>query len=176
MNIKRPLHTQLLLVIGLVVLPFYSYAETALDEEQPIHITADSLESQEQKGFSVYKGNVVIIQGSLKLNGETITVFHPNSLLQTVKAIGQPANFERYSQTEQAWLRGHANQIEYNAKDKTLLLMGDAQVSQPGKHVIKGPKLFYDMTQKTLLAQSTEQEKGRVSVTFSPTPAEKKAP
>ncbi|GKT12492.1 MAG: lipopolysaccharide export system protein LptA [Thiomicrorhabdus sp.] len=162
----------------LVVLSLFSTLSTAqpslADEEQPINISADSLESQEQKGVSVYKGNVIITQGSLKLKGNIITVYHPDSLLQSVRAKGQPAYFERYNQKEQAWLTGNANQIEYNAKYKTLLLIGDAEVAQPGKHVIKGPKLFYDLAKKTLIAKSSKTDKGRVSVTFSPAIADQK--
>ena len=144
-------------------------AETPLpDEEQPVHISANSLDAQEKKGISIYKGNVIVTQGSLTLKGDVITVMHPNSQLQTVKSAGQPASFKRFSQTDQAWLKGKANLIEYDALNKTVLLVGDAQVEQPGQHLIKGPKLFYDMANQTLKAQSTEQEKGRVSVTFNP--------
>lgn len=146
----------------------------ALDEEQPVHITANSLDAQEKKGISIYKGNVIVTQGSLTLKGDVITVKHPNSQLQTVKSTGEPASFKRFSQVDQAWLKGKANTIEYDALNKTVLLVGNAQVEQPGQHLIKGPKLFYDMTHQTLKAQSTEQDKGRISVTFKP--AAKAAP
>lgn len=171
----------LLMFASTFILTGLSHAETTTpavipDEEQPVHITADSLESQEQQGISIYKGNVLITQGSLQLNGDIITVNHPNSLVTKVTATGKPANFRRYSQVDQAWLTGNATQIEYNAKEKTILLTGEAQVSQPGKHLIKGPKLFYDIGKQTLLAKGTKEDKGRVSVTFTPAPAEKKEP
>ena len=140
----------------------------ALDEEQPVHISANSLDAQEKKGISIYKGNVIVTQGSLTLKGDVITVKHPNNQLQTVKSTGQPASFKRFSQADQAWLKGQANTIEYDALHKTVLLVGNAQVEQPGEHLIKGPRLFYDMTNQTLQAQGTEKEKGRVSVTFNP--------
>lgn len=138
------------------------------DEEQPVHISANSLDAQEKKGISIYKGNVIVTQGSLTLKGDIITLTHPNNQLQTVKSTGQPASFKRFSQADQAWLKGKANTIEYDALHKTVLLVGNAQVEQPGKHLIKGPKLFYDMTNQTLQAQGSEQDKGRVSVTFNP--------
>ncbi len=138
------------------------------DEEQPVHISANSLDAQEKKGISIYKGNVIVTQGSLTLKGDEIMVKHPNNQLQTVKSTGQPASFKRFSQTDQSWLKGKANLIEYDALNKTVLLVGNAQVEQPGQHLIKGPKLFYDMANQTLKAQSTEQEKGRISVTFNP--------
>lgn len=144
-------------------------AQTAVpDEEQPVHITANSLDAAEKKGISIYKGRVIVTQGSLTLTGDEIIVKHPSSQLQTVKSTGQPATFKRFSQIDQAWLKGKANMIEYDALNKTVLLVGNAQVEQPGEHLIKGPKLFYDMSAQTLKAQSTEQETGRISVTFNP--------
>lgn len=141
------------------------------DEEQPVNISANSLKSSEKEGKSTYTGNVVVTQGSLTLKGNIINIFHPNNLLTQVIATGKQASFKRFSQIDQAWLKGKANRIEYHAQNRTVLLIGNAQVEQPGKHIIKGPKLFYDITNQTLQAQSTETEKKRISVTFTPAPA-----
>lgn len=140
------------------------------DEQQPVKISANSLTASEKEGKSVYKGNVIITQGSLTLKGETVDISHPNNQLTTVIATGNPATFKRYSQVDQAWLKGKAQKIEYNAINKTVLLMGDALVEQPGKHLISGPKLFYNIEQQTLQAQSTDTEKQRISVTINPAP------
>lgn len=138
------------------------------DEAQPVHISADSLEASEQKGVSTYKGNVIVIQGSLKLQGDSIRIQHPGNALSEVFATGKPASFRRFSPEENAWLTGHADQIEYNADKMTLLLLGDAEVSQPGRHVIRGPKLFYDLNKKTMQAKGDAKQSGRISVTLTP--------
>jgi lipopolysaccharide export system protein LptA len=155
-----------------------SYAQTVTpttpDEEQPVQVSANSLNAQEKQGISVYKGDVIVTQGSMTLKGDLITVRHPDSQLQTIKSNGNPASFQRFSQVDQAWLKGRASTIEYNALKKTILLIGKAQVEQPEKHIIKGPKLFYDMANQTLKAQGTEQGKGRITVTFNPAPPQKK--
>lgn len=146
------------------------------EDQQPVNISANSLMASEKTGKSVYKGNVIITQGSLTLKGELVDISHPNNQLTTVIATGNPANFKRYSQVDQAWIKGKAQKIEYNAVDKTVLLVGDAMVEQPGEHTIKGPKLFYDMDKQTLQAQSTETEKQRISVTLNPSNREKPEP
>lgn len=144
------------------------------DEQQPVNISADSLIASEKTGKSVYKGNVIITQGSLTLKGETVDISHPKNQLTTVIATGNPATFKRYSQVDQAWLKGRAQKIEYNALNKTVLLVGDALVEQPGKHVISGPKLFYNIEQQTLKAQSSDTEKKRISVTLNPATVQEK--
>lgn len=138
------------------------------DEQQPVNILADRLEVDESKGKSTYSGHVVITQGSMTLTGDSVVVIHPNSQVQTIQSTGKPSTFKRFNPTEQAWLQGHANQIDYHAINKTVLLQGNAQVEQPGDHIITGPELFYDMAQQTLKAQSTANEKQRISVTINP--------
>lgn len=138
------------------------------DDKQPIKISADSLLASEKQGRSTYKGNVIIKQGSLTLKGDKVDVSHPKGKLTKVTATGNRASFKRFSTVDQAWLKGKAERIEYHALDKTVLLVGNAEVEQPGKHVITGPKLFYDIAKQTLQAQSTEAEKERISVTFNP--------
>ncbi|MDX1353079.1 MAG: lipopolysaccharide transport periplasmic protein LptA [Thiomicrorhabdus sp.] len=138
------------------------------DEEQPVNISANSLIASEKTGKSLYKGNVIITQGSLTLKGETVNIEHPKNQLTTVIANGNPATFKRYSQIDQAWIKGNAQEIEYDALNKTVLLVGQAKVEQPGKHVITGPRLFYDIAKQTLQAQATENENKRISVTLNP--------
>jgi len=138
------------------------------DEEQPIHITADRLEVQEQTGISTYTGNVNIQQGSLELTGDTVTIIHPEGQLEMVKAYGAPAKFKRFSHVEQSWIKGQANLIQYNTKYKSILLSGHAKVMQPGKHTITGSNIFYDVSKQTLMAKGSKDGQNRVSVTFDP--------
>ncbi|MDG6777418.1 lipopolysaccharide transport periplasmic protein LptA [Thiomicrorhabdus sp. zzn3] len=138
------------------------------DDQQPIHITADSLDIQDLKGISVYKGNVEITQGKMSLYGDQVTLYHPQRDIQKIEVTGQPARFKRFDPVEQSWVTGQADFIDYRATSKTVLLTGNAVVEQPGKHNIKGPKLFYDMQKQTLQAESTPQQKQRISVTITP--------
>lgn len=138
------------------------------DAQQPIEISADALDIQDQTGTSIYLGNVEISQGSLSLKGDKITIKHPDRALQSVDVIGQQANFKRFDTESETWVTGQADNIIYNAADKTLLLIGSAKLEQPGKHLITGPELTYDMVNKTLKAQSTATQKERISVTLMP--------
>ena len=44
------------------------------DREQPIRVQADSAELDERQGVAVYRGSVVITQGTLKITGDTVTI------------------------------------------------------------------------------------------------------
>jgi len=162
--------TATLTLASLVAAPFAmsETKSTIPDEQQPVNITANSLMASEKTGKSVYTGNVVITQGSLTLKGDVVNISHPKNQLTRVIATGNPATFKRYSQVDQAWLKGKAQKIEYNVLNKTVLLIGNALVEQPGKHLISGPELFYNIENQTLQAQSTKTEKKRISVTLNP--------
>ncbi len=154
-----------------------AFAEAAknADEKQPITIQADRLSASEKQGKSIYQGNVVVTQGSLTLKGDSIEVFHPGGSFKKTITKGSPATFKRFDQTEQSWVQGSANSIEYDTTNKTVVLSGNAKVEQPGKHMIQGSKLFYDITAQTLEAKSSPEDKKRVSVTFTPATEEDKA-
>lgn len=149
------------------VLPASAGAATP-DEQQPIHITADALDIQDTQGVSVYTGRVEVVQGSLTLWGDKMTILHPKREVQTIKVVGNPARFKRFDPVEQSWVKGEAKQIDYTASARTVLLSGDALVEQPGKNKISGPELFYDLQNKTLQAQSTPEHQKRISVTILP--------
>ncbi len=168
----QPTNTFYRSLFALCILCFFSLTSLAEsnipDEEQPINITADRLEVQEQTGISTYSGNVNIQQGSLELTGDTVTIIHPNGQLNMVKAYGAPAKFKRFSQVEQSWINGQANLIQYSTEYKTILLSGNAKVMQPGKHTITGSNIFYDVSKQTLMAKGSKDGQDRVSVTFDP--------
>ena len=42
------------------------------DRDQPIEIEADFAELDDSRGVTMYKGNVIVTQGSLKLTGESL--------------------------------------------------------------------------------------------------------
>ena len=59
-----------------VLAMLWSPANQALstDRDQDIEIEADSLESDDTKGLAIYKGDVVIVQGTLKITGDHVTI------------------------------------------------------------------------------------------------------
>lgn len=147
------------------------------DANKPVEVTADKLVSQEQKGESVYTGHVIITQGTTVIKGDKVTLHHPERKLSKAIVVGEPATFKRFLPEEQNWVKGHADKITYDTEKKTVLLEGDAYVNQEDKNSISGPKIYYDLTEKTLSAYGNREEKQRVKVIFQPEEdAQKDAP
>lgn len=143
-------------------------AETNANESLPIEIKADSLVSQDQKGQSIYKGRVIITQGTTVIHGDKVTIFHPNRKVIKAIVIGQPATFKRYLPEDKDWIDGRADTITYHAERRTVLLEGHAFVNQEGKNSISGPEILYNLNDKTLSAKGNKTEKKRITVIFEP--------
>ena len=66
------------------------------DREQPIRVQADSAELDDKQGVAVYRGGVVITQGSLKITGDTVTITQtPQGDIDVFTAVGKPAYYEQ---------------------------------------------------------------------------------
>ncbi|MGE8358313.1 MAG: lipopolysaccharide transport periplasmic protein LptA, partial [Microvirgula sp.] len=67
-----------------------AHAEQA-DRSKPINIEADQASLDQQKGVTVYEGNVILTQGTSKLTAAKLTVNQDKAGNQFGTAIGNPA-------------------------------------------------------------------------------------
>jgi lipopolysaccharide export system protein LptA len=66
------------------------------DQDQPIRIQADDAQLDDKQGIATYTGNVIIIQGSMKVTGNTVTMTRtPAGDIDVVTAVGNLAYFEQ---------------------------------------------------------------------------------
>lgn len=157
--------------IPVLAMTLFSQALFAADTQEkqlPIEVTADQLLAQDKKGQSVYSGRVEIVQGTTTIKGDKVTLEHPERQFNKAIILGKPATFKRFIEEDQQWVNGHADKITYQADKKTVLLEGNAFVNQEGQNSISGPKIFYDMTEKTLSATGNKKEQKRIKVIFTP--------
>ncbi len=171
-KITLPLGLSYLLLITPAICSANPSEKPVADSKQPINIQANQLKASEKSGQSVYQGSVEVSQGSLTLSGDKLEVKHPEGNLDLAIITGTPAKFKRFDTRENTWVHGQATTIEYSTKSKTVLLQGKAQIEQPGKQLIKGPKLFYDIEKQSLQAEGSPENNQRISVTFTPTQTE----
>ena len=85
----------LLLGVGLLLSGANALA-LPTDRDQPVRIQADSAELDEGKGVAVYRGNVIITQGSLKITGDAVTISQNRQKeVDVFTATGKPAQYEQ---------------------------------------------------------------------------------
>lgn len=142
------------------------------DREQPIHIKADRITVNEKHGMSFYQGNVQFTQGSLRVNGDEVTVYLQGDALSKVIVIGKPATLVQQPDHRQQPVNAKATRMEYDARQEIVYLIDNAEVQQ-GPNKFAGNHIEYDTRSSMVSARKGETDDSRVHVIINP--PEKKA-
>jgi len=156
------------------------FAPGGHNTDQPIEITSDLLEVEQEKQVAIFIGNVDAIQGDMTLNSDRLEVFY------NVEESEGEAQAEDDGQTESIRsLRAEGNVVvtspsetakgdwaDYDVAERILTLHDNVILNQ-GRNVLCGSKLDMNLnTGRSLLkgkcARSASNPKGRVQGVFFP--------
>lgn len=145
----------LILIAGNLIL--HQVGALSTDKDQPIEIEADAAELDDKTGITVYTGNVVVIQGSMHLNGNKLTItYNDDNTLKAATMIGKPATFRQMpDDQDQGEIDGKGIKIDYHASDNLLVMTEDAELTQNGK-LFKAYKIEYDTEKSKMLARKAQ--------------------
>ncbi|MFP6680616.1 MAG: lipopolysaccharide transport periplasmic protein LptA [Gammaproteobacteria bacterium] len=125
----------------------------ATDSKQPIEIQADFAELDDKEGKTIYVGNVVVIQGSIKMTGDKLKVnFSEERDLEDVYIEGRPAYFKQTPDSGED-VEGEGLLIEYHAQKNLLHLIQKARLTQ-GKRLFEGDRINYDTAKSVITARA----------------------
>ncbi|WP_232846413.1 lipopolysaccharide transport periplasmic protein LptA [Amphritea pacifica] len=138
------------------------------DARQPIHITADSATRNDQTGITLYKGDVLLTQGSMKVTGDSIELRQSGRSVTSIIAKGGPAEFQQRPAANKEVTHAYGEVLHYNIRTKELEITGQAKVSQ-GSDSFSGNRIIYDMNKSTVNAFSDNSANGqRVQMIIQP--------
>jgi lipopolysaccharide export system protein LptA len=135
------------------------------DKDQPIELAADSVNVDEGKGVSTYKGNVDLRQGSMKLLADTVHIRQQNRKPNHITAIGSV----RFTQKDAKGrtIKAVAKRAEYEVNSELLELTGKASLTQGGD-TMRSDRIVYDRVKHKVLAGAAAKGKQRVRITIQP--------
>lgn len=140
------------------------------DASQPIEIEAERLEVRNADQVAVFSGDVVVIQGVMRLSTDELRVFYADGGVQggrgginRLEAIGSVV----MSNGEEA---AEANRADYDVALGEILLSGDVMLAQ-GDNFVLGQKLRID-----LVTGVGRIEGGRVRTSVTPASAQQASP
>jgi len=120
------------------------------DREQPIRVQADTAELDDKQGVAVYRGDVVITQGTLKITGDTVTITQDkNGDIEVFTSVGKPAYYEQKPAADKEIVKAYGLTIQYFASNEHIVLIDQAKVIQEG-NTFEGEKIVYD-TQRQIV-------------------------
>ena len=139
----------------------------------PINIEADNAKLNEKEGKSIYSGNVLLIQGNIRVTADVVTVFSNGGRLTKISATGKPVKYQQRNQPKEDDIQGEANLLEYFASEDRVVLSDDAKLTQ-GHTFFSGNRIEYNTKTDIVTAAVSDTGKQRVQVTIQP-PDNKKA-
>lgn len=155
MNLNSKLN-RLLLVLLFSLTPSLSAWALPEDARQPIYVDADKAEIDKNKGITIYKGNVIINQGSMKILADKVTIFNQEKKVSRIVAKGKKgqAEYQQQPDAEKDLVIAKADTIEYLVGKETLHLLDNAYLLQDGA-TMKGHRIDYDV--RASMATATGQ-------------------
>ncbi len=164
--------------LGVLLLSYAGFAAAlATDVEQPIEIESDFAELDDAAGRTTYTGNVVVVQGSMRMTGDKLIAnFDENRALLDVYLDGQPAYFKQTPDGGKQDIEGEGLQIEYHQTKSLLHLIDKARLTQ-GDRVFEGYRINYDTKRSIITGRGSAsaaagtapaQKSGRVKVIIPP--------
>lgn len=143
------------------------------DVQQEMTILSNSAELDRKAGLVVYKGNVVLTQGTLKIESDRLLILRNGNVLEKAVAEGKPARFQQQISADQGITHAEGDRIDYFAVRKEVHLSGNARMEQE-RNEFSGEKITYDMANEKVVAKSSlgngsaEKTGKRIKVVIQP--------
>ena len=136
------------------------------DRNQPIHLEASRGQLDQKTGVSVYEGNVIITQGSMRLTADTVTIYVKDNNFQRMEAMGAPVNFRYRPTADKPEIQGASQRVEYDVAGAKVIMNGGAKLTQ-GQDTFTGERVEYDLKDDVVRARGAG-DNGRIQFTIQP--------
>lgn len=127
------------------------------DRNAPVEVTSDTLNVDQQTGTAVFNGNVLVIQGGMRMKAQTITVTYDQADRTRINTMNATGGVTLVSPNEAA----EGKNAVYDVPAGQVVMTGDVVVTQ-GTSVMSGQKLTVNLT------NGTGQMDGRVRTILQP--------
>ncbi len=160
--------TTLAHLFSLLLMLGSSHSSFALpeDSQQEIRIASDSAFMDKIQGQLVYSGNVEMIQGTLNIQADRITLIRNDDGLQKVIAEGKPARYEQTIIANEGTTQAYGDTIIFHTANEELTLLKNAGLEKQG-NVFAGEKIVYLMKEQRIKADSQASDE-RIHMVIQP--------
>lgn len=130
----------------------------AFDASLPVEVTADELSVDQASGRAVFDGNVLIVQGDVRLSAGSVTIeYAEDNATNAISRLLATGGVTFVTAADAA----EARDAIYSVADGTVTLSGDVLLTQ-GQSAIAGDRLVVN------LASGNGRMEGRVRTVFTP--------
>jgi len=140
------------------------------DRQAPIKISADNATYKNNQG--TYTGNVILTQGSLRIQADRLVINQTNRKVSDVVATGRPARFQQQPAANTGTVTASAKTIEYEVRDNEIIFTESAYILHKGSE-ISSERIVYNAAKESVLAEGQTKRggSGRVNMILQPSSA-----
>lgn len=120
-----------------------AWAERA-DREKDIVVNADHLYADDANRTSTFDGNVIVVQGTMRLTANKVTVREDPERHKFYVAYGNPVTFRQKRDNVDEYIEGYAQRAEFDDLNDIVRLYEKARVTS-NANVLNGEYIQYDM-------------------------------
>ena len=137
------------------------------DPDQPIYIDSNSASYDDAKQVSIYTGNVIATQGSIKIRGDRLVIYLKNGDVSKLVTTGKPARFQQSPGKGKDDIKAQSLIGEYYPERAELVLKKKAKVTQ-GSNTYTSELIRYDSRHAIVRAGEKSSDSKRVRVILQP--------
>jgi lipopolysaccharide export system protein LptA len=132
------------------------------DSNKPIQVNADTFAADLNQSTGTYRGNVVVVQGAIKLRADEVRVFAPDGKARRMEAHGRVV-IDSPSGT------ATGDNGSYDVIARVIRLTGDVRLTKD-QNIMRGTALDVDIAtgRARLVAVGSSGKPGRVQAVFNP--------
>lgn len=169
-QVLRP--AAVLLLACQVILPPAALALSS-DSKQPMYVESDSVVYDENKGETIYTGNVKASQGSLEVTGDKMIINQQKGQADQMIIYGNPARLKQTPDGGGPDNHGVGKRADYFPDSGILILNGNAMTWEgpnpdTSEHTVKSDHIEYDTKNSIYKAGSSRSGNRRVQVKIIP--------
>lgn len=170
---KKLMHTATaVFVLGVAVTYIGQVMSKTSDRQQPMDVRSDHSDcTLDDNAPCKFNGNVVITQGSLKINASAAVVHRRNGDLNRAVLTGTPVRLSQQLDNGSDF-NAVASTVDYDLSAETVVMSGNVTIDQPGRGSMSGQKVTYNL--KTSRVESGGEGNGPVTLRFIPKSAQAK--
>lgn len=145
-----------ILILACAYLPYAGALST--DKNQDIEIESNSVYLDDTKNHGIYTGNVIVLQGSIRITGDKLTVYYTDeNELNKIIISGQPATFRQLPDNSSVYDEAEALIMEYHENDSMIILSNQAKVMQGDRRLL-AEHIEYDTELSQVRAKGSQAD------------------
>ena len=142
----------LLAVFSLLFVSAQSVVALESDRNQSVLVEADEVEMDFSSGTRIYRGNVSVRQGTIRIIADQIELIYKGEQLDHGIATGNPAVFRQRPDGKDHDIVGTGRRIELDEINNIVTFIGNARLRQD-RDAIEGERIVYDMARDRMVVR-----------------------